>query len=87
MGGKIYYDYYSYIYKFKIYILLMESEMSLVLKKLDTIKVELDFIKNNMVDIDSILTEEDYQSLIEYRKEKSTGKLISHDHLKKELGL
>jgi len=61
--------------------------MRLVLKKLDTIKVELDFIKMNMIDMDSILTEEDYQDLIEYRKEKSIGNLISHEHLKKELGL
>jgi len=61
--------------------------MKLVLNKLDTIKVELDFIKRNMVDIDSILTEEDYQALMEYRKEKSSGKLISHEQLKKELGL
>ena len=65
----------------------MESEMSLVLKKLDTIKVELDFIKKNMIDMDSILTEEDYQSLIEYRREKLAGKLISHEQLKKELRL
>jgi len=61
--------------------------MKLVLNKLDTIKVELDFIKKNMMDIDSILTEEDYQYLIEYRKEKSADKLISHEQLKKELGL
>jgi len=65
----------------------MANEMKLVLNKLDTIKVELDFIKRNMVDIDSILTEEDYQALMEYRKEKSSGKLISHEQLKKELGL
>jgi len=65
----------------------MTSEMKLVLNKLDTIKLELDFIKKNMIDADSILTEEDYQSLVEYRKEKSVGKLISHEQLKKELKL
>ena len=65
----------------------MTNEMKQVLMKLDTIKVELDFIKRNMIDIDSILTEDDYQALMEYRKEKSTGKLISHEQLKKELGL
>lgn len=67
--------------------MIMTNEMKLVLDKLDTIKVELDFIKKNMIDMDSILTEEDYQALIEYRKEKLTGKLISHEQLKKELRL
>ena len=65
----------------------MTNEMKQVLMKLDTIKVELDFIKKNMIDIDSILTEDDYQALMEYRKEKSTDKLISHEQLKKELGI
>ena len=31
-----------------------------------------------MIDIDSILTEEDYLSLQEYRKEKASGVLTSH---------
>ncbi len=40
-----------------------------------------------MVDIDSILTEEDYISLQAYRKEKASGILISHKDLKNELGI
>lgn len=40
-----------------------------------------------MVDPDSIMTEEDYASLIDYRKEKKEGKLTSHEDLKKELEL
>ena len=40
-----------------------------------------------MVDIDSIMTEEDFKALLEYRKDKSVGELISHEQLKKELGL
>ena len=40
-----------------------------------------------MVDSDAILTEEDYEALLEYRKEKAEGRLVSHDKLKKELGL
>ena len=40
-----------------------------------------------MVDTDAILTEDDYMTLQEYKKEKSEGKLILHEELKKELGL
>lgn len=39
-----------------------------------------------MVDIDSILTEEDYLSLQEYRKAKDSDLLTSHEDLKNELG-
>ncbi|MBW2741547.1 MAG: hypothetical protein JRE64_22505, partial [Deltaproteobacteria bacterium] len=51
------------------------------------IREDLDFIKGHMVDVDSIMTEEDYLSLKEYRDEKSSGKLTSHDELKREMGL
>ena len=55
--------------------------------ELRAIREDLDFIKSHMVDVDSILTEEDYLSLQEYRKEKESGTLTSHEALKKELGL
>ena len=55
--------------------------------ELKAIREDLDFIKSHMVDVDSILTEEDYISLQEYRKEKESGTLTSHEALKKELGL
>lgn len=38
-----------------------------------------------MVDIDSILTEDDYSALTAYRREKKAGKLVSHEKLKKRL--
>jgi len=44
-------------------------------------------IKEHMVDIDSIMTEDDYKALQEYKIEKSEGKLTSHEELKQELGL
>lgn len=65
----------------------MASDTRQILQELKVIKKELDFIKENMVDIDSVVTEEDYEALLEYRKQKSQGKLISHKQLKKELGL
>ncbi|MCX9011469.1 MAG: hypothetical protein OIN66_10145 [Candidatus Methanoperedens sp.] len=58
-----------------------------ILHELRAIREDLDYIKGHMVDIDSILTEEDYLSLQEYRKEKASGRLISHEDLKNELGI
>jgi len=58
-----------------------------IIAELKTIKGEIEFIKQHMVDIDSIMTAEDYEALKEYEKEKKTGKLVSHEELKKELGL
>ncbi len=58
-----------------------------ILHELKAIREDLDYIKGHMVDIDSILTEEDYLSLQEYRKEKASGVLISHEDLKNELGI
>ena len=65
----------------------MTNEIKQVMEKLDTIKSELSDIKKHMIDIDSIMTEEDYLALIDYRKEKSANKIISHEQLKKQLGL
>ncbi len=58
-----------------------------ILHELRAIREDLDYIKGHMVDIDSILTEEDYLSLQEYRKEKASGILTSHEDLKNELGI
>lgn len=57
-----------------------------VAEELKEIRKDLDFIKEHMVDIDSIMTEDDYEALQNYRKEKKEGKLISHEQLVKELG-
>lgn len=75
--------------KHNVYILLnfivfmaaqkLESEVK-------SIKKDLEYIKKHMVDIDCIMTEEDYAALLEYRREKKAGKLISHRQLKEELG-
>ncbi len=63
----------------------MVNEQQLILQKLEKIERGVEDIKEHMVDIDSIMTEEDYADLIEYRKEKEAGKLISDEQLKKEL--
>ncbi len=64
----------------------MKEELQ-ILEKLDKIEKEVKQIKSHMVDIDSIMTEEDYGALLAYREEKKKGKLITHDQLKKEIGL
>ena len=58
-----------------------------IVHELRAIKEDLDFIKGHMVDVDSIMTEDDYLSLNEYRTEKKTAKLTSHEELKREMGL
>ncbi len=59
----------------------------LILEKLERIEQKVETIEEHMVDIDSIMTETDYEALLEFRKEKAAGKLVSHEQLKKELGL
>ncbi len=65
----------------------MTTDTMHIMDELKFIKEELSYIKEHMVDRDAIMTEEDYEALLEYRKEKSEGKLISHEQLKKELGI
>ncbi len=65
----------------------MVNEQQLILQKLEKIERGVENIKEHMVDVDSIMTEEDYTDLVEYRKEKETRRLTSHEQLKKELGI
>lgn len=58
-----------------------------IMEKLDSIQSELDFIKEHMVDVDTILTEEDKIDLGQARNEFEQGKTISLEELKKELKL
>ncbi len=58
-----------------------------IMNELKAIRTDLEFLKNHMVDIDCIMTEDDYLALNEYRKEKDSAELISHEDLKKSMGL
>lgn len=58
-----------------------------IVHELEAIRHDINYIKKHMVDQDSIMTEDDYHALQEYRIEKKAGKLTSHEQLKKELGL
>ena len=59
----------------------------LILRKLENIEKEVRQIRARMPDIDSIMTEEDYSSLNDYRREKMAGRLHSRESVKKRLGL
>lgn len=63
----------------------MEDER--IMSKLGDIEKEIEEIKKHMVDIDSIMTEKDYEALLAYRKEKKEGTLTSHEKMKNKLGL
>ncbi len=58
-----------------------------VLDRLEKVEKEVTDIKKRMVDTDSIMTEKDYEALLSYRKEKESKKLVSHEQLKKKLGI
>jgi hypothetical protein len=58
-----------------------------IMNELKSIRKHLEFLKDHMVDIDCIMTEDDYLALNEYRKEKDSDDLVSHEDLRKSLGL
>lgn len=58
-----------------------------ILEKLAKLQADMEFLKRNMVDPDCILTPEEEDRLEESLEEFRQGKTISHEQLKKELGL
>ena len=58
-----------------------------IMDKLAKLQADVDFIKKNMIDTDCILDEDDKEALRLAEKEFKEGKTISHEKLKKELGL
>ena len=55
----------------------MVTEAKQIVERLDVIKSELDYIKENMIPIDALLTEEDRDALVkareEYKKRETTA--------------
>jgi len=62
------------------------SEIQILIEKLDTIKLELDYIKEHMVDVDTVLTPEEGIILEKGIKEYKEGKTISLEDFKKKRG-
>jgi hypothetical protein len=57
-----------------------------IMEKLDSIKSELDFIKEHLVD-DSILSDDDKLALEEAERDYREGKTTRLEDLEKELGM
>ena len=66
---------------------IQKSDIREIMKKLAKLEEDVEFIKENIVDVDSIITEEDRKDFEEYEKEKREGRLINEYQLKKELRL
>jgi len=62
----------------------MEIENNVIMDKLDSIKSELDYIKENMVEKDEIINSEEFEA---YQRSFNKNNLVSLDDAKKELGL
>jgi len=60
--------------------------MNMVYDELRSMKKELNYIKEHMVDVDMFLTPEEEERLNEALEEHKKGKTISLEDLKKELG-
>lgn len=65
--------------------MVMTNEIKLVLEKLNSIKSDLDYIKEHMVERDNILTPEEEKRLEESLKNLKEGKTTSLEALKKEM--
>jgi len=62
----------------------MEADLT---RRLDALERSIDTLKRELVNQDSIMTEEDYEALLRYREEKADGSLVDHETIKRELGL
>ncbi len=59
----------------------------LLLEKMEEIKKDLNFIKEHMIDADTLLSPEEIILLHQAREEEKKGETISLEQLKKELDL
>ncbi|GEM_PF-1616730 len=61
---------------------IMTTETQIILKKLNSIQSELDYIKEHMIDRDTILTEEERLIINTSIKHEKEGKLVSLGDIK-----
>lgn len=64
----------------------MEPDNKQIMNKLEEIKIEIDFIKDNLIE-NSIASEEEIDLINESIKHEKKSELISSQDLKEELGL
>jgi hypothetical protein len=65
---------------------ITKSQAEEILIKLSKLQVDMEYLKSNIID-DSVLTMDDLEAIKEAQKEYNEGRTISHEQLKKELGL
>lgn len=65
----------------------MENETQQILNELKQIRIDIEIIKENVLDEDVILDEDDIKSIEIAEREFKEGRTISHEQLKKELEL
>ena len=63
----------------------MENQAQQILNELRTIKIDIEFIKQNVVDVDSVLTSGEEERLNESLEEFERGKTISIVEFEKEI--
>ena len=63
----------------------MENEISKILNELKEIRIDINFIKNNMIDADCVLTDDEKNELEEARKEYERGETTSLKDFEKEM--
>lgn len=63
----------------------MKHENQEILRKLDKIQIDINFIKNNMIDADCVLTDEERDELEEARREYERGETTSLEDFEKEM--
>lgn len=64
----------------------MKHENQEILRKLDKIQIDINFIKNNMIDVNCILTDEERDELEEARREYEKGETISLEDFQEKYG-
>ncbi len=66
---------------------ITKNQAEEILRKLSKIEAGMNILAERVIEEDGILTEEDLEAIEKAEKEYREGKTISHEQLKKELGL
>ncbi len=54
--------------------MIMETETKQILHELKSIRADLDYLKKHVVDLDIIMTDEDWESIRQAEKDHKAGK-------------
>ena len=65
---------------------MSEAALQTIQMELKLIRSDLEYLKEHIVDVDSILTDDDLEALKQAKKEHKEGKTVKLEDLKKRLG-